>query len=316
MKLEGIVARALNQVRTPKDSVIRKIKRIPGKLKMELIYKIPMLRNRWNVSIERQRSTHKTLLPEIKKSDYRITESIKSEGCYLTNLDAFESPNSSLWQEEIDRAIAQLKAAKCDRDDIVIIPRKDLLKYHNILLFGLNNRLLDIVSNCIGLPICLNRLDIRKDRANGVVRSIKQWHMDPDDLRMIKVIVYLNDVNQQSGPFEYIPSPLTKIIEDALGYSTGFLSDKEIASVVPIADRKSCLGKKGTIVFGAVHNVFHRIRPPTTSERFSITYTYTSRNPIRTYDRVPLSKFELQQIEPLISERQAACLFMDNERRY
>lgn len=300
---------------TAKDFLIRKIKRIPGKLKMELIYKVPMLKNRWSKSIERQQLMFEALLPELKKSDYGITENIKNEGCYLTDLDAFGAPNSSRCQKEIDIAIAQLKVAKYDSIGTALILRKDLLKYRNILLWGLNERLLDIVSNCMGIPISLNRLDIRKDYPDGVIKSIKQWHRDPDDLKIIKVIVYLNDVDEKSGPFEYIPSLLTKKIENALGYSIGFLSDKEVASVIPKADWKSCAGKKGTIIFSAVHDVLHRLRPPISSARYSITYTYTSRDPIRAYDRVPLSMFELGQIKPLINERQAACLFLNNERR-
>jgi hypothetical protein len=59
------------------------------------------------------------------------------------------------------------------------------------------------------------------------------WHRDHDDLQVIKLFVYLTDVNSlDDGPFTFIPAPASS----ALGYSTrSHRSDEEIFGTGKVA---------------------------------------------------------------------------------
>jgi len=63
----------------------------------------------------------------------------------------------------------------------------------------------------------------------------RQWHLDVED-RMLKIIIYLNDVNLHGGPFEYIPKYSSSLLSQSLNYSSGLLSDEVMKTVVPISD--------------------------------------------------------------------------------
>jgi len=45
-----------------------------------------------------------------------------------------------------------------------------------------------------------------------------------EDRRMLKIIIYLNDVNLHGGLFEYIPKHLTSLTSQRFNYSSGFVS--------------------------------------------------------------------------------------------
>ena len=82
---------------------------------------------------------------------------------------------------------------------------------------------------------------------------------------MIKIIVYLHDVGEEHGPFEYIPLP-SNIGEwcnyyrvDYRLWKSGFLGidDREMMNVIPKKFWKSCPGKAGTVIFVDPRNVLH-----------------------------------------------------------
>lgn len=69
------------------------------------------------------------------------------------------------------------------------------------------NSILPIVSSIIGSPVELYRTFAYLTRnINGeeTVNSQSGWHRDGDFDGSVKVIIYLNDVDRENGPFEYI----------------------------------------------------------------------------------------------------------------
>ena len=186
------------------------------------------------------------------------------------------------------------------------IPSLRKFSHAEILFWGLGERLLDIVENYIGLPLLFHGVDLRRDIADAPLTDARQWHLDIDDDRMIKIIIYLNNVGKAGGPFEYIPRFLTQKIVNSLAYTSGFVSDEAIAKIVSPQQWKTCAAKAGNIVISDPCNVFHRAKPAKRN-RYSITFGYTSRIP-----RISLSeKFtakEWQRITPNLSQRQIACL--------
>jgi hypothetical protein len=105
---------------------------------------------------------------------------------------------------------------------------------------------------------------------------------------MIKIIVYLHDVGEEHGPFEYIPLP-SNIGEwcnyyrvDYRLWKSGFLGidDREMMNVIPKKFWKSCPGKAGTVIFVDPRNVLHHgtVR---SEERSTAFFVYTSHAPKR-----------------------------------
>src|SRR6185295_11795761 len=113
---------------------------------------------------------------------------------------------------------------------------KRMQEFPEIYLWGLNERLLSLVENYIGLPIRYHGVDVRREICDGRPNDVRQWHIDAEDHRMFRVIIYLNDVAADGGPFEYIRRELTVGAVQKLGYGSGFVTDRDMARVVPRAE--------------------------------------------------------------------------------
>jgi len=64
-----------------------------------------------------------------------------------------------------------------------------------------------IVENYMGLPIAFQGIHFRRDFANKSPVTTEFWHQDLENRRILKVIIYLSDVSEEHGLFEYIPKP-------------------------------------------------------------------------------------------------------------
>ena len=89
------------------------------------------------------------------------------------------------------------------------LPLHRLMDFPEIYMWGLNQRLLGVVENYIGLPIRYHGADLRREFNDGKLNDVRQWHVDAEDRRMFKIIVYLNDVLPGGGPFQYLPKGVT-----------------------------------------------------------------------------------------------------------
>jgi hypothetical protein len=154
--------------------------------------------------------------------------------------------------------------------------------------WGSETRLQNIIEHYIGLPIAFHGVHVRKDFPNEKQLETLLWHKDSEDRRMIKVIIYLNDVTEEHGPFEYIPLPANSL-EQVNNYRVDYelwrvnflgINDDKMMKVIPKSAWKSCPGKAGTVIFADVRNIFHHgtVR---NQERSTLFFTYTANSPKR-----------------------------------
>ena len=75
------------------------------------------------------------------------------------------------------------------------------------LRLGANPRLLDIANAYVGMWSKLEYVDVwyTPPAAVEARRSSQRWHRDFNDRHLLKAFVYLVDVGEDTGPFEYVP---------------------------------------------------------------------------------------------------------------
>ncbi|NEQ62532.1 MAG: hypothetical protein F6K53_36170 [Moorea sp. SIO4A1] len=291
--------------------LVKKIKRLPGKLKRESL-RIPMLDHLYYGDYIKRLENHANSLPALDPVDLPLLNSLLKQGTVVTSLEEL----AISYKELIDSAediFPKLRGLPIPKLESCITYREELISYPQIFKWALNERLLDIVENYLGVPVLLAGVTLQRTIADGKPVHVRQWHVDPEDYRMVKIIIYFNDVGLDGGPFEYIPRHLTSSLAQALNYnyySSGFVSDQEMTRVAPKATWIPCPGPYGTVIFTDTRSIFHRLKPPTGSQRYSITFAYTSRRPITTFER-NFSKHQLQVIASGLSQRQQDCLFFD-----
>jgi hypothetical protein len=145
-----------------------------------------------------------------------------------------------------------------------------------------SRRMLDIANSYVGLWTKLEYVDmwysVPQPETSERVAS-QRWHRDFNDRRLVKAFLYLVDVDETMGPFEYVPGsagdgPYADLWPwQPLG--SNYPSQDEFAERVPQASIETFAATKGTLIFCDTSG-FHRGGLSTTKPRVLATVTYSS----------------------------------------
>lgn len=289
-----------------------KVKNIPRKLKREF-YKLPLLQTIQEQAYQNALKTYAQFLPELDDRGLSIVKTLREQGSCMIHLEDLALPSTEEMMRTAFSLANKLKNslsnAHLSNGCEVGSSQEDLREFLEILFWALEPKLLDIVENYIGLPILYQFFAMRRSIADGQPSGVRRWHIDFEDRRIIKIIIYLNDVVAGGGPYEYISRSLTSEAVKKLNYDNlGYVSDEKMATAVSKSDWTTCLAKKGTVIISDTASVFHRAQPPTLDERFSITFCYTSTNPQVVWNGRKISFEQWEIIDSTLDQRQKNCL--------
>jgi hypothetical protein len=213
----------------------------------------------------------------ISQHDLEIVEKIKQEGIFITSLAELGIASTPAFIQAAQNLMPKIaQSPVLDNQKFVIhATSKQIVEYPIIFLWGLEQRLLNIVENFFGLPVAYHGVYFRRDIANGLEKGSRLWHIDKEARKILKIIVYLHDMDENNGPFQYIPHYLTTEIAKSLKYKSGYIRDQSMQEVTSTSNYQSCTGIAGTVIFAATHSMFHRGKIPVNSDRFSIFFDYT-----------------------------------------
>jgi hypothetical protein len=120
----------------------------------------------------------------------------------------------------------------------------------------MSRKLLDIANEYLQLWSKLEYIDVWYSIPVGEDaerRASQRWHRDFDDRHLLKVFLYLGDVDAATGPFEYVPGsqPGGRYagIHPWAPMSVGRISEEELGKHVPAEQVKTFTAPKGTMIF-------------------------------------------------------------------
>ncbi|MFG4657092.1 hypothetical protein ACF0BG_19415, partial [Acinetobacter baumannii] len=119
--------------------------------------------------------------------------------------------------------------------------------------------------------------------ADGRERGARVWHLDGEDERIVKVAVYLNDVDLDGGPFEMIRDRIFKGKSPYKRPAPHGKVERIVGKPIPPDDVVTCTGPSGSVIFCDTAQYYHRGRPATGSNRAAIFFNYYPRPPSRPY---------------------------------
>ena len=276
------------------------------------ITQIPVFRDSSELAYTAALKEYRSKLPVISPQDFDIVDTIRREGVFVTSLKALGISSTSLLTDAAYKLLPTIPTIHSENkyEFALHATPSQMMSYPEIFLWGLEERLLNIVESYIGLPVAYHGVYLRRDVVNNVQLKSRLWHTDMEDYRNFKVIVYLNDVSENGGPFQYIPKYLTSLLSSSLNYSSGYIKDETVKKVIPESSWNSCTGPSGTVVLVDSANIFHRGKIPTGSDRFTLFFDYTSRRPRRPfYCKCSLPKDELSVLASRLSELQREYIY-------
>jgi hypothetical protein len=238
--------------------------------------------------------------PELDDRQRKVVDALHSDGyCLLPFTELF---SEAIWQElyndaeqftrEIEAQLAgrtEPKKAKLSRK-----PKREKAfmgrRFKRIpppldnpwVRLGGSSRMLDIVNTYLGMWTKLSYVDqwYSPPRGSEADRlGSMRWHRDYNDQHLVKVFVYLVDVDEGTGPLEYVPGSAAhgpyvgEWSWQPLGES--YPSQEEFEQRIPDSEVKTFTGPKGSLIFCNTSG-FHRGGYATERSRNVFVYNYVS----------------------------------------
>jgi hypothetical protein len=255
--------------------IIKNIKNKISGLNSELSYKLALVKHRKN-------------LPTLAATDHLIAETLKRQGVYITSLEDLGLPSTTQMLASANNYVKSMVNPRDIHAGYKLPQIYTVTDLPEFFTWGIEARLQNIIENYIGLPIAFHGVHLRKDFPNDQQLQTLLWHKDAEDRRIIKVIIYLNDVTEKHGPFEYLSLP-ANFVERLNYYRVNYklwksnflgINDDNLMKIIPKSAWKYCPGKAGTVIFVDPRNVLHHgtVR---TEERSTLFFVYTSNSPKR-----------------------------------
>lgn len=203
---------------------------------------------------------YKKKSPCLDATEERIVSVFKKDGIAITHLDElFPERNFLSYLGSYVRELSVSAATRTSKEFLQnlweTIPVVDF--DNPFLPFALEERILNIVNGY--LDLCAKfyylTLNITLPVEKGVLPvQSQQWHRDPEDKKLVKVFLYLNDVDEGAGPFTYVRG---SHYEGKFGYlfpqhpprGSSYLSNTDIEKFIPPDAIVRCIGKAGTVIF-------------------------------------------------------------------
>ncbi|WP_242137441.1 hypothetical protein [Sphingomonas sp. TREG-RG-20F-R18-01] len=292
----------------------RRAQSVPWRIASDLAQR-PMIHTLRTRRYDASVALHRPALPRLTPAQDAILAEVDQRGVSQRDIATLGIPGSGamlLSAADLAQAWAdRLRARGREGIDFLYVPADEIARHPEIYRFGLDAGLLDLVEAYIGLPIAYDGVTLQYTVADGRPVSTRKWHRDREDRRMVKMAIYLTDVDAAGGPFQLLP------ILDPASYETGprdmfYLREADeveqdgcVLGTRPI----SCEGPAGTAVFADTARFFHRGKPATGNDRAALFFSYFARIPERPFFcyRSGLSYRQIAAMTDDLSPRQRAA---------
>jgi hypothetical protein len=265
---------------------------------------------------------HERYLPTLESQDLAIVRDLELKGIAVTSIDRLNLPDTDNFfaaAKQISDELARMSRTNEYRGKHTFSATAvQLMQYPDVFWWGVQERLLRIVECYLKLPVAYDGLSYYYSIANSQESGPRKWHRDKEDWRMIKIGVYLNDVDDLGGPFECVFPEANAKIHEFAKQPYQIFPESELKNLLgdkPETWRKSCTGVTGTVIFVDTAAYYHRGRPPISINRSAIFFSYFSRRPKHPFfcGRSPLSQQQLAELaRPLSSHLQESILWRNN----
>jgi len=234
--------------------------------------------------------------PELDDVQARIVSEVESQGYSLLTFPELFS-DEARWHELEEMRDHFVRATEADLgkggEHVRVREGKEfVVRLHSYgVTIGLDDpwfaicasrRMLDVANAYLHMWSKLEYLDVWysvPQTADAARVSSQLWHRDYNDKHLLKAFLYLVDVDEEMGPFQYVAgSQPGGPYADAWPWKPlgqNYPSEGELERRIPESAVKSFVGAKATLVFCNTSG-FHRGGFSTTSPRILATATYTS----------------------------------------
>src|SRR5262245_41377331 len=203
-----------------------------------------------------------------------LVDDLKRDGITISSVDQlignpllFEELESAVWSYEASLAdeINQARLDARNPDHVKsycfhLLGRSQVWDLNSIFLrFAVQPVVLDVANAYFGMFTRLLYYNVWHNLpTQSEARESQLWHRDPEDRRILKLFVYLSDVDDGSGPLSYALGThglgMVKTVPESrlLKEGSTFVrrsDDTQMSAALPREKWTTAVGRKGTMVF-------------------------------------------------------------------
>jgi hypothetical protein len=205
--------------------------------------------------------TQRLLLRDLRRDGIVLT-TVKE---LMREVSLFEQLETAVWTLERTTLSGEVRRAREGAETpgfktylIELLGPCPVLNPNDIFVrFALQPAVLNLVNRYFGMYTRLRAFNVWHNFASKKdPRNSQLWHHDPEDNYILKMFVYLTDVNEESGPLIYAPGThaqgsIKSAPESFKDSETTARrsNDAQMSAVVPKDRWIAAVGTKGTVVF-------------------------------------------------------------------
>lgn len=228
---------------------------------------------------------------EMAAAAKRIVKDLKINGVAISSINELFGATNVLVDLESQVSNLESKQIQAESDassprekcfNVELLGGKPVLDLDDVFArFALKTPLLEIANGYFGMFTRLRYYNVWHTFATqDDARQSQLWHRDREDFKILKVFVYLSDVDDGAGPLTYargtqlsrgMKREPAHFMEDGVKRST----DEQMAGVAPSATWLKATGAKGTIVFADTSG-YHKGGLARTRDRLMYVCMFTS----------------------------------------
>lgn len=291
------------------QKVVHRILQWPSKA-IHQIYSIRLIKTRREDGRASLVRAHASNLSELRDDVRLLGQALVEDGFCVADAGIFESFGSVKFQAAANEIYDCMEehylrtGRNIDTIKLLDLYPSLLDQFKIVFRAGLDIGVLEIVEQYLRLPAAYGGVDIFFTVADGSDRGARTWHRDSEDNPMVKVAVYLNDVDDSGGPLEILHlqhlAPMSRTFR---GFRHQKLVNLQKEGKIDF-DVTSFTGPKGTVVLCDTFRYFHRGKPATGRNRRALFFNYYANKPLTPYF-CPNPPFSSDKMEALVSDLSA-----------
>jgi hypothetical protein len=205
---------------------------------------------------------HEYLLNELEEKGIVITSvnELMSNTLLFEELEASVLEKEALLADEIRNSREEMSKAQRNKSYVFsLLGSKPVLDPNDIFVrFALQPDLVQLVNSYFGMLTRFRYFNVWHNLPTGQQpRESQLWHRDPEDRYVLKMFVYLTDVDEGSGALSYVPrthargslktEPASTIVKEGNTFVRR-TDDAQMSAMIPREKWITATGKKGVVV--------------------------------------------------------------------
>jgi hypothetical protein len=204
-----------------------------------------------------------------------LPEIPRESGIMLTRPERFSLLDEALAEARRDFQGYVPGTNKREYDSLQGVPRTDLTYASAINRLAAHPEVLRVVSSYMGMLPVLHRISLLYSANDEEVEKSSQFfHLDPEDVVMTKIFVYVEDVDRDTGPTTALPADRSTLVRRRIDYRNSRVPDEAIAEHGGAENLVECTGPAGTMAFLDTCRCFHMGSRVAAKPRYVIMIQY------------------------------------------